>query len=151
MSISRLEVEFKVHYMGVMGDSLTIGQIAKAAGVPTSTVRYYERAGLLRPTGRTAANYRVYSAGDLERLRFIRAAQATGFQLEDVKKLLRPAPCGQVQELIEERLGQVAKRMKELTRVRRVLRESLDTCQAHAASGRCRVVDQLTATALRKP
>ena len=89
VSISRLEVEFKVHYMGVMGDSLTIGQIAKAAGVPTSTVRYYERAGLLRPTSRTAANYRVYSAGDLERLRFIRAAQATGFQLEDVKKQLK--------------------------------------------------------------
>lgn len=133
-----------------MGASLTIGQLAKAAGVPTSTVRYYERAGLLRPAARTAGNYRLFSEDDLERLRFIRAAGATGFQLEDVAKLLRPAPCGQVQELIEKRLAQVAERMKELRRVQRVLRESLETCEAHAASGRCRVVDELTAVSRPK-
>jgi MerR family mercuric resistance operon transcriptional regulator len=40
---------------------LRIGELAQAAGVPTSTVRYYERAGILEPSGRTAANYRFYS------------------------------------------------------------------------------------------
>ena len=127
-----------------MAASLTIGQVAKAAGVPTSTVRYYERAGLLRPAARTPGNYRLYSQSDLARLRFIRAAQATGFQLDDITKLLAPAPCGKVQALIENRLEQVAGRMKELRRVQRVLRESLAACQAHSTSGRCRVVDELT-------
>ena len=128
----------------------TIGELAKAAGVPTSTIRYYERKRLLRPSARSAANYRLYSQEDLERLRFIRAAQATGFTLEDVTKLLRPAPCGKVQKLIEERLEHVTKRMKELRHVQRVLRASLETCLTHEASGRCQVVDELTATSRSK-
>ncbi len=133
-----------------MPTELTIGELAKAAGVPTSTVRYYERKRLLRPSGRSASNYRLYSDEDLERLRFIRAAQATGFTLEDVTKLLRPAPCGKVQGLIEERLTQLAGRMKELRHVQKVLRASLRECHAHEESGRCRVVDDLTATARAK-
>ena len=132
---------------GMPDEALRIGELARAAGVPTSTVRYYERAGILRPSGRTAKNYRVYSQEDLQRLRFIRAAQATGFALDDIVKLLRPAPCHKVQDLIERRLLQAAERMKELRHVQRVLRASLETCEAHAASGRCRVVDDLTAKA----
>ena len=90
-----------------MAKHLTIGELAGAGGVPTSTIRYYERERLLQPSSRSPSNYRLYSAADLERLRFIRAAQATGFTLHDVSKLLRPAPCGSVQRLIEERLDVV--------------------------------------------
>ncbi len=72
----------------------TIGELAKSAKVPTSTVRYYEREGILKPSGRSASNYRLYSQEDLYRLRFIRSAQATGFTLADVTVLLRPAPVG---------------------------------------------------------
>ena len=56
----------------------TIGELARAAGVPTSTVRYYEREGIVRPAGRSGSNYRLYSQQEIERLRFIRAAQGTG-------------------------------------------------------------------------
>ena len=124
---------------------LTIGELAAAAGVPISTIRYYERARLLKPSARSPSNYRLYSAADLERLRFIRAAQATGFKLDDVMKLLRPAPCGSVQHLIEERLDEVGSRMKELLHVRKVLRSALDECRSHETSGRCKVVDDLSA------
>ena len=133
-----------------MAGRFTIGALSEAAGVPTSTVRYYERKRLLRPTARSASNYRLYSSEDLERLRFIRAAQATGFTLEDVAKLLRPAPCGKVQRLIEERLEQVAKRIKELRHLKRVLDASLETCKEHEASGRCQVVEDLTASTRSK-
>ncbi len=133
-----------------MGSSFTIGALARAADVPTSTVRYYERAGLLRPTARSAGNYRLYSEEDLHRLRFIRAAQATGFTLDDVTKLLRPAPCAKVQDLIEERLERVASRMKELRHVQRVLNASLRACHEHEESGRCEVIDTLSATANRR-
>ncbi|MBW2698514.1 MAG: MerR family transcriptional regulator [Deltaproteobacteria bacterium] len=133
-----------------MARKLRIGELAKAADVPTSTLRYYERAGILRPSGRSAGNYRVYSDNELERLRFIRAAQATGFTLDDIKALLRPAACGQVQSLIQERLSVVGERMRELRHVDRVLRASLKECRAHEASGRCKVVDELTAQARSK-
>lgn len=127
----------------------TIGELAKASGVPTSTVRYYEREGILRPAGRSGANYRLYSQEDVERLRFIRAAQATGFTLRDVTQLLRPAACGKVQDLIEHRLETVAERMRELRHVQRVLRRSLEECRRHERSGRCRVIDDLSARAKR--
>jgi len=133
-----------------MEASLTIGELAKAAEVPTSTVRYYEREGLLRPSGRSASNYRLYAEADLERLRFIRAAQATGFTLGDVKALLRPAPCGRVQSLIEHRLAEVSRRMAELRHVKRVLERALRTCHEHAPTGRCKVVDDLSSSARRR-
>lgn len=133
-----------------MASKLTIGELAAAAEVPTSTVRYYERAGLLRPSGRSSSNYRLYSSQELERLRFIRAAQSTGFTLDDIKQLLRPAACGKVQGLIEARLAEVASRMKELRHVDRVLRASLAECRAHEVTGRCKVVDELTARARSK-
>jgi MerR family mercuric resistance operon transcriptional regulator len=128
---------------------MRIGELAEAAEVPISTIRYYERARLLEPSARSPSNYRLYSADDLDRLRFIRASQATGFTLGDVTKLLRPAPCGSVQRLIEERLDQVADRMKELRHVQKVLRAALAECQSHAKSGRCKVVDDLSARSRR--
>lgn len=133
-----------------MKPGLTIGELAKAAEVPTSTVRFYEREGLLTPSARSASNYRLYVEEDLERLRFIRAAQASGFTLGDVKALLRPAPCGKVQSLIEYRLDEVSRRMAELRHVKRVLERSLRTCQEHAPSGRCKVVDDLSSSARGK-
>lgn len=69
----------------------TIGQLAKSVGVPISTVRYYERAGLLKPEARTGSNYRVYSQQSLERLQFIRSAQAVGLSLDDIAQMLRAA------------------------------------------------------------
>ena len=128
-----------------MASKLRINELAKAAGVAASTIRYYERVGILRPSGRSAANYRLYSVQELERLRFIRAAQATDFTIEDIKQLLRPAACGRVQGLIEQRLAEVEERTRELRHVRRVLRASLEECRTHEASGRCKVVDELTA------
>lgn len=133
-----------------MGRPLTIGEAAKAADVRTSTVRYYEREGILRPTTRSASNYRLYSDEDVHRLRFIRAAQATGFTLQDITELLRPTACRRVQRLIEDRLGVVAERMKELRHVHKVLKASLDTCQKHEETGRCKVIAELSASVRAK-
>lgn len=128
-----------------MDDPLTIGRLAEAAGVLTSTVRYYERQGLLKPLRRSRANCRLYSAEEVHRLRFIRAAQASGFELDDVHELLRPAACGRVQQLIARRLEKVEVRMRELRHVRRVLRESFAECREREPTGRCAVIDGLSA------
>jgi MerR family mercuric resistance operon transcriptional regulator len=130
----------------------TIGQLARAAGVPTSTVRYYERSRLLHPDGRTDGNYRVYGPTALERLSFIRAAQAIGLTLEDIATLLdfrdgRTAPCRKVQALIEERLSEMKRRLEQLRHVEAVLRSSLRMCRRTERSGRCEVIENLKAAA----
>jgi DNA-binding transcriptional MerR regulator len=139
-----------------MESAYTIGQLARAAGVPTSTVRYYERIGLLQPEARTAGNYRLYDEEALQRLHFIRAAQATGFTLEDITALLQlqdatPATCQDVQTLIEARLGDLEQRMADLRHVQRVLKATLKRCQETAWQGRCHILDTLTASAPSHP
>ena len=133
-----------------MDHRLTIGELANAATVPVSTVRYYEREGLLRRPPRSESNYRLYAQEDVYRVRFIRAAQATGFTLDDVAELLRPLRCREVQRRIGERLEEVSARMKELRHVERVLKRALTTCQEHEPTGRCRVIDTLSASARTK-
>jgi MerR family mercuric resistance operon transcriptional regulator len=139
-----------------MERTYTIGQLARAAGVPTSTVRYYERIGLLRSAGRTAGNYRRYGVEALERLRFIRAAQATGFTLEDITALLqlRDAPasvCQDVQARIAERLADLERRLVALRQVQRVLQATLKGCRETQQDGRCQFLDTLTATSAFHP
>lgn len=67
---------------------LLIGQLAKRAGVKSDTVRFYERVGLLTPPERAASGYRVYPEAALARLLFIRKAQALGFSLDEIKRIL---------------------------------------------------------------
>lgn len=130
--------------------SHTIGELARAAGVPTSTVRFYERRGLIRPDGRSASNYRLYGPGSLERLRFIVAAKNAGFSLSDVRALLEfddgvTAPCREVQRLIEGRLARTRAQMERLAEVDRRLSTWLRACQRAEKLGRCEVVDRLHA------
>jgi DNA-binding transcriptional MerR regulator len=112
---------------------MTIGQLARAANVPTSTVRFYERRKLLKPDSRTLSNYRTYSQQSLERLKFIRAAQATGFSLKDIREMLsltysEGLPCQEVGALIKRRLQDVKERLRELKRVDRTLSIALKSC-----------------------
>jgi len=133
-----------------MAAPYTIGELALAADVPTSTVRYYERCGLLRPAARSGSgSYRLYGQRELERLQFIRAAQRSGFVLEDVASLLelrdgKADPCSEVQELIATRLEDVTRRLRDLQSVERVLRESMAMCRRHERKGRCEVIGALS-------
>jgi len=69
-------------------NGLGIGKVASLAGVSLTTVRFYERANIVRPVGRSAANYRVYSPDAVARIRFTRRAQQLGFTLREVMELL---------------------------------------------------------------
>jgi DNA-binding transcriptional MerR regulator len=114
-------------------DGYSIGQLAKAAGVATSTVRYYERSGLLKADFRTGGNYRGYTAATLDRLRFIRSAQASGFVLADVEELLRltessERPCDEVLALMQTRLAELREKIGELRRVEKTLATKLAAC-----------------------
>jgi MerR family transcriptional regulator, copper efflux regulator len=67
---------------------MNIGQASGASGVSAKMIRYYEEIGLIRPSARTANNYRVYSDGDVHVLRFIKRARSLGFSLEETERLL---------------------------------------------------------------
>lgn len=127
---------------------LTIGQAAEAAGVAATTLRYYERAGLLRPALRTHARYRLYDAETIEQLRFIRAAQAVGFTLDDIRLLLEleggdAHDCrSEVQPLIVRRLADVKRKMNDLKRVQAALGRALDKCRR--SQGECPVLKELS-------
>ncbi len=129
-------------------DLMTIGGVAETLGIATSTLRYYERVGLLVPTSRSRAGYRMYSAEDVDRGRFIRSAQAAGFALEDIRVLLSlrlddPAACkGTVQGLIDQRLEDVDKKLANLERVREALLQARQRCRS--SKGECMVLRDLS-------
>jgi len=129
------------------GRFFTIGQAASAVGVPASTLRYYERERILTPAVRNGAGYRLYDAQAVERLQFIRSAQAVGFTLDDIRTLSQldvhdPKSCKQgVQRLLEERLADIETKTKELERVRETLGRALDRCRR--SNGECAVLKDL--------
>lgn len=98
---------------------MRIGQVAAQAGVKTKALRYYERVGF-PAAGRTDSGYRDYSEAALDRLRFIRAAQAVGLTLGEIKGIIgfrehTSPPCAHVLELIEARAADLDRRIDELT------------------------------------
>lgn len=102
-----------------MASGLTIGQLAKMAGVHVQTVRYYERRNLLQPTDRKASGYRMYGDDALKRLRFIKNAQALGFTLREINDLLNlrvssVARCGTIQVKAQAKLRQVKAKTRDL-------------------------------------
>lgn len=112
---------------------IAIGKLAESAGVAISTIRFYERERLLVPTHRTGSNYRQYDDRAVDRLKFIRAAQGSGFKLDDIREMLSlthsdDPPCKEIEQLIEHRLTDVRDRLKELRRVERVLSVALKAC-----------------------
>jgi DNA-binding transcriptional MerR regulator len=136
--------------------SYTIGQLAKAADVPTSTLRFYERTKLLTPTTRSDGNYRQYDSAALQRLRFIRAAQATGFSIEDIRELLSlthsdDPPCDDVLSLMTNRLAEVRERLKKLRHVERVLSKALNECCSGKTIDLCGEINRLKGVAQSCP
>ena len=106
---------------------MRIGQVAEAAGVTTKALRYYERVGLLPPPDRTDSGYRDYPYAVLDRLRFIRAAQAVGLTLGEIKGVISfreqgSPPCSHVLSLIEARAADLDRRIAELVQLRDELR-----------------------------
>ena len=146
---SNLELSFKLGQIRRMERGMTIGQLAKAVGVPDSTIRFYERQGLLRPAGRTTGNYRYYDPEAGDRLTFIRAAQAAGFELTDIKSMLafqdgRVAPCGEVLGLVNARLEGVRGQLRKLRHVEHVLVQFQHACKRRSRRIGCPVLESLS-------
>ena len=142
----------------VMEGRLQIGQLADRVGVNPRTIRYYERIGLLPEPARTDAGYRLYSAADEGRLRFIKSAQRLGFTLGEVKETLAyrergERACPYVAGVIDERLTQVDERLQELSAFKQELSDLRDRMQADGAQEGeapfCHYIEAAPATVLQ--
>ena len=136
--------------------SYTIGALARAANVPVSTVRFYERRGILRPDGRSGANYRRYSDESLQKLRLIRCAQSIGLSLKDARELLKlidseNCPCDDVEQVVRRRLADIRERLKELRRWERALEKSLRICCSGKETGVCETIIRLNRGSCKSP
>ena len=122
---------------------MTIGMLAKAAGVHVETVRFYQRRGLLHEPKRPAAGVRRYGEDAAARLRFIKRAQDIGFTLDEVAELLRlQRGCREAHDLATAKLAAVERRIADLGRVRKTLRDLLGRCEAGSSSG-CPIIESL--------
>ena len=129
-------------------DGLTIGKVARGAGLAIDTVRYYEREGLLQKPARTAAGYRQYPADAVARLRFIRQAKELGFSLAEIKHLLalRVTPgksCADVRARAEAKIADVEQRIAQLNRMRGALTKLAVACSGRGPTSECPILEAL--------
>ncbi|RDK06170.1 MerR family transcriptional regulator [Cupriavidus lacunae] len=129
-----------------MESTLTIGQLAKAANVGVETVRYYQRCGLLPIPERVHGAIRQYAECSLQRLHFIRRAQALGFTLDEVRTLLQlndGSQCGTARALAEQKLHLVEERLRDLRMLRTELRSLVGQCRDNRDEVMCPLIANL--------
>ncbi|MBO1518940.1 Zn(2+)-responsive transcriptional regulator [Oceanisphaera pacifica] len=111
-----------------------IGELAKHFGVKADTLRFYEKEGLLSPSSRTDAGYRVYSEEDKRRLHFILRSKRVGFTLKEIDELLSlrvsscEVTCAQVKAVADTKIQDVTERIAELEQFRDSLKQLSDAC-----------------------
>ena len=135
---------------------MKIGELARHTGAQVETIRYYEREGLLPETARTDGNYRIYGPAHADRLRFIRNCRSLDMTLDEIRLLLcfkdSPAEnCGGVNDLLDEHIGHVASRIRELHQLEQQLKSLRELCQDASDAGSCGILNQLTQSDTSKP
>lgn len=117
---------------------LTVKQVSERVGLPSRTVRYYDRIGLVRADDRSAAGYRLYGAEEEGRLAFVRHAKQLGFSLDEIRGLMDVALGGcdatvpELERLLEQKVEEIDARIVELT----TFRERLIAYRAEKSSAR---------------
>ena len=132
-----------------MATPLTIGRIARQAGVNVETVRYYQRVGLIEEPRKPGTGYRVYPASSVDRIRFIKRAQQLGFSLKEIIELLEigDGHCNDVREKAEAKRSQIETQIRDLQLLYETLTGLIEQCQATGESGHCPVVEALAGNA----
>jgi MerR family mercuric resistance operon transcriptional regulator len=128
--------------------SLTIGRLAKEAGVNLETVRFYERRGLLPRPPRSASGYRLFPAEAARRLRFIRRAQELGFSLKEVGELLslrvsRRTTSAAIRARAETKIADIQEKIRSLESMKKTLQKLTKVCDGCVPLAECPILDSL--------
>lgn len=121
---------------------MLINEVCKKIGLNSSTIRYYEKQGLIDTINRSNNNYRVFDEETIERLIFIKKAKSLGFSLDEIKKILvlkneGNYPCKYVNKKIQDKIAfiddEITKLQKERDRLKKLLSEfkDLDNCSGN--------------------
>src|SRR5258706_1483124 len=135
---------------------LTIGQVARQAGVGVETVRFYEREGLLEEPPRRASGYRQYSEQVVKRIHFIKRAQKLGFSLKEITELLTlrvdgQTSCEEVKQRTEAKIAEVEQKFSELQRIRQALLQVATLCTGQGPASACPMLDALEQQEMQDP
>ena len=135
---------------------MKIGALAKATHTPVATIRHYEQLALLPQAPRSQGNYRLYGADELQRLGFIRHCRSLDMSLDEIRLLLRikDAPnqdCGEVNVLLDEHIGHVAARIRDLRQLHRQLQALRERCAQVNDAAHCGILGELSDAAARPP
>lgn len=125
-----------------------IGYVAKLTGLKIPTIRFYEQEGLLPEPARTSRGRRVFSDADVKRLAFIKHGRDLGFDLDNIRSLLRlsdhpEAPCDDAVRIAREHLLATRKRIAQLRALERELKQMTETCDGGKASS-CGIIEALS-------
>lgn len=127
-------------------NSLTIGRLAKRAGVSVETIRYYQTRSLL-PTPEPTGAYRYYNEDVVERLHFIKRAQELGFSLNEIQDLLSLSTGIErenIRAIASEKLQQIEEKLGDLQRMKSSLTQLISDCQHTAQNLPCPIVAALS-------
>lgn len=130
-------------------NGLTIGKLAKQAGLGIETVRFYERQGLIEPPPRTDSNYRIYPEEEVNRLKFIKRSKDLGFTLKEIKELLYlqhdpHATKADIKKRTEEKIVDIKKKVRDLVRIQEALEHLVSSCDGHGPLSECPILEALT-------
>ena len=131
----------------VMTESMTIGILAKAAGVNVETIRYYQRIGLVDEPDKPPQGYRRYPASIIDRIQFIKRAQDLGFTLNEITDLLslNDGNCEEARTIAEHKLEGIHRRIEDLTAMQSELTRLVKACRRNAdGRGHCAIIQTLT-------
>lgn len=132
-----------------MKDGMTIGRLAKEAGVNVETIRYYQRRGLVEEPHKPAGGHRRYPRAALERLAFIRRAQALGFSLAEIQTLLEYSDgrsWRETRRIAQKKYATLSGHVSQLNRMRRGLKALISKSIAGRGRGRCPIIAALLVT-----
>jgi len=129
-------------------ESLTIGQVARRAGIGIETVRFYERRGLIEDPPRTESGYRQYTEDVVSRLRFIKRAKGLGFSLKEITELLSlrldpKTTCGDIKQKAEAKIDDIEGKIRSLKNMKKALTKLVATCSENGSARECSILETL--------
>ena len=129
-------------------DNLSIGELAKKAGVNIETIRYYERRGLIADPPRNKSGHRQYSEEAVKRTEFIKKCQALGFSLNEIQEILElritpESTCAEMKSRVSEKLADVDQKINEIAHIRDALGRLLKKCTGKGPIGKCPILEEL--------
>ncbi|MDT0617487.1 MerR family DNA-binding protein [Salinisphaera sp. P385] len=125
---------------------MTIGTVARRAGVNLQTVRYYQRRGLIEQPSKPPSGYRRYNSDVVERIRFVKRAQELGFSLAEIGELLElgDGRCDDVRQVAEGQRALVARRIADLAAMQDTLDALIERCRHERHPGHCPLIESLS-------